>query len=200
MLKQLVVSPDGGRPLHSVGEVVLVTLGNYLEAGPQCRPKMRPAIILRPGECQHDILGLTTKSHSITSGAARPELPLPGPSASTSRGDRISGARSRAGAAAWTCASTWAGSPRARSHSSPNVCRWTLPRSRPCGWPPSRAADGMRHERPDPRRTARPGAAVGIRTAGAGECREHQRKVQTIGSGRGEVFAAHHARAGDRNS
>ena len=66
------------RPRHEAGEVVLADLGNYLEAaedGRSCQPKMRPVILLRIGDCQHLVAGLTTQSRHLTTGAARPLVP-----------------------------------------------------------------------------------------------------------------------------
>jgi hypothetical protein len=77
VLKQFVPVHDDAQPLHEAGEVVLVTLGNYLEERERCQPKMRPAIILSPGPCQHTIIGLTTKPAFATSGQPRAEIPAP---------------------------------------------------------------------------------------------------------------------------
>jgi hypothetical protein len=77
MLKQHVIRPDATMAHHQAGEVVLVTLGNYLEAGERCRPKMRPAIIVAVGECQHTIIGLTTQATCRTTGHPRTKVPNP---------------------------------------------------------------------------------------------------------------------------
>jgi len=74
MLKQYVPYRHPAAPRRQLGEVLLVNLGNYLEAGVSCRPKERPAIIVALGDCSHRIVGLTTKSHSRTSGEPRPEI------------------------------------------------------------------------------------------------------------------------------
>lgn len=78
MLKQYVPHHHDDAPLHEPGEVVIVTLGNYLEAGEGCRSKTRPGIILATSDCQHWIAGLTTKAVAVTSGMPRPEVPHPG--------------------------------------------------------------------------------------------------------------------------
>jgi hypothetical protein len=78
VLKQHVIRPDATLAHHETGEVVLVTLGNYLEAGDRCRPKPRPAIIIAAGQCQHTILGLTTKATCRTTGHPRAKVPNPG--------------------------------------------------------------------------------------------------------------------------
>ena len=75
MLKQHVCRSDRPFAFHEPGEVVLINFGNYLEAGADCQRKARPAILLRPSECQHAFAGLTTKPHYLTSGDARPALP-----------------------------------------------------------------------------------------------------------------------------
>jgi hypothetical protein len=75
VLKQVVPFHDAGRPLHETGEVVLVTLGNFIEAGDRYSPKDRPAIIVAAGPGQHVTAGLTTRSHCRTTGAARVEIP-----------------------------------------------------------------------------------------------------------------------------
>ena len=74
MLKQHPTRLDYPYPLHEPGEVVLATFGNFLEAGEECTPKARPVILLRAGDCQHTFAGLTTKSHYLTTGDARPEV------------------------------------------------------------------------------------------------------------------------------
>jgi hypothetical protein len=78
MLKQYVPRRDDSAPLHRPGEVVIVGLGNYLEAGRRCSRKDRPAIILGVCDGQHFIAGLTTRPHCLTTGAPRHELPDPG--------------------------------------------------------------------------------------------------------------------------
>ena len=75
MLKQYVPRSDRSVALHEPGEVVLARLGNYLEERDTCRPKVRPCIILRSGDCQHLCTGLTTRPEYKTSGDARPRLP-----------------------------------------------------------------------------------------------------------------------------
>ena len=55
-----------------LGEVVWGSVGNYLEAGAECRSKTRPAIILAVSECQHMIAGLTTRAHTIDGEARQP--------------------------------------------------------------------------------------------------------------------------------
>jgi hypothetical protein len=74
MLKQHVFHHHPLAPLHQLGEVVLASCGNYLEAGNACQPKVRPVILVSVGNCQHRIAGLTTQSHYKITGSARPEL------------------------------------------------------------------------------------------------------------------------------
>lgn len=74
MLKQHVVHHHPLAPRHQLGEVVLASFGNYLEAGAACRPKTRPVILVSVGDCQHKIAGLTTQSHYKSDGSTRPEL------------------------------------------------------------------------------------------------------------------------------
>jgi len=76
MLTQHVVRLDRpARPLHLPGEVVWVSLGNYLEErNPTC--KMRPAVILDCGAGQHWVAGLTTQARYATTGHARVAVPL----------------------------------------------------------------------------------------------------------------------------
>lgn len=75
MLKQHVRRSGSPSVFHEPGEVVLAKLGNYLEERDTCRPKLRPCIILRSGECQHVCTGLTTRPQYKTSGDTRPRLP-----------------------------------------------------------------------------------------------------------------------------
>ncbi len=75
MLKQVVPRRDITFPLHATGEVVLASIGNYLEAGDTCRPKTRPVIILSSGSPQHVIAGLTTQARCLSTNAARIEVP-----------------------------------------------------------------------------------------------------------------------------
>lgn len=76
MLLQRVHNPRPSAPVHLPGEVAWVTLGNYLESGPRCRSKMRPAIILQPCGGQHVIAGLTTRATTID-GRPRPRILTP---------------------------------------------------------------------------------------------------------------------------
>jgi len=76
MLKQHRVHSHPAAPRHQLGEVVLASFGNYLEAGAACRPKLRPVILVSVGDCQHKIAGLTTQPHYKIEGTARPELTL----------------------------------------------------------------------------------------------------------------------------
>lgn len=75
MLKQYVPHYGIDFPFHATGEVVLASIGNYLEAGDKCRPKARPAIILASGSPQHVIAGLTTRARCLSTGAERVEVP-----------------------------------------------------------------------------------------------------------------------------
>jgi hypothetical protein len=61
---------------HAVGEVVLGTLGNFLE-NPNADKKPRPLVVLEPGKCQHLVAGLTTQEFFRTSGERRRPIPNP---------------------------------------------------------------------------------------------------------------------------
>lgn len=69
------VKPHPARPRHATGEIVWATVGNYIEKR-SAVPKMRPVVILRPGDCQHWIAGLTTQATSKTTGQPRVMLPI----------------------------------------------------------------------------------------------------------------------------
>jgi hypothetical protein len=75
MLRQHVFKADKVSVFHLPGEVVLAKFGNYLEAGVECRPKVRPVILLRASDCQHMFAGLTTKPRYKTTMEPRPMLP-----------------------------------------------------------------------------------------------------------------------------
>jgi len=77
MLKQYVHRPRSQSPFREVGEIIWGRFGNYLEAGAACRPKGRPGIILAPHNCQHFVVGLTTKAVCKISGEPRVEIPSP---------------------------------------------------------------------------------------------------------------------------
>lgn len=69
--------PSPARVLHSPGEVILAAVGNFLE-DPDSARKPRPVVILRTGDCQHMIAGLTTNEHYATTGGRRTAIPNPG--------------------------------------------------------------------------------------------------------------------------
>lgn len=75
MMRIHTVLPDAGRPHHATGEVVWASVGNYLEDR-GCTRKPRPVVILRPGECQHWIAGLTTQARFKMTGEARVLVPV----------------------------------------------------------------------------------------------------------------------------
>ena len=75
MLKQHARRSNYPYPFHQPGEVVLATYGNFLETRGTDSTKPRPAILLRVSDCQHCFAGLTTQSHYLTSGDARPVIP-----------------------------------------------------------------------------------------------------------------------------
>lgn len=77
MLKQHVHATATDAPHHATGELVLAAVGNYLEAGMDCRPKVRPIVILASGSPQHLAAGLTTRGTCKLTGEARIELPDP---------------------------------------------------------------------------------------------------------------------------
>lgn len=68
--------PSETRVLHEPGEIILAAIGNFLE-DPTSDRKPRPAIVLRNGECQHLVAGLTTQPIYKTSGGKRSEVPNP---------------------------------------------------------------------------------------------------------------------------
>jgi hypothetical protein len=70
-----VAVPRATRPRHAPGELVWAKVGNYVENA-DCRPKARPAVILRATECQHWIAGLTTQPVFKTTGEGRVLLPM----------------------------------------------------------------------------------------------------------------------------
>ena len=70
-----VMKPRASRPRHAAGEIVWAAVGNFAE-DPMCSRKPRPAVILRAGECQHWIAGLTTKATFKTSGEGRVLVPV----------------------------------------------------------------------------------------------------------------------------
>ena len=69
------VTERASRPRHTAGEIIWASVGNYIE-NPAAVGKCRPVIILRPGECQHWITGLTTQPAFKTSGDPRVFLPV----------------------------------------------------------------------------------------------------------------------------
>lgn len=75
MLKQYVCGATASSVRHLPGEVALANFGNYLEAGVQCRRKVRPVILLRASDCQHTFAGLTTQPNYQTTTEPRPMLP-----------------------------------------------------------------------------------------------------------------------------
>jgi hypothetical protein len=72
------MSRDGKEPKihHHFGEIVIGTLGNFLE-NPNASRKGRPMVVLSPGPCQHLVAGLTTKPFYKTTGAKRVRIPNP---------------------------------------------------------------------------------------------------------------------------
>jgi hypothetical protein len=74
MITHVVKADRPTRPLHLPGEIVWVSLGNYLEEHrPTC--KMRPAVIVDTGPGQHWVAGLTTQPTYSTTG--RPRIVAP---------------------------------------------------------------------------------------------------------------------------
>lgn len=69
------VTPDPRCPRHGVGEVVWATFGNYIE-NLGADGKMRPVVILRAGDCQHWVAGVTTQPRYKGDGQARVAVPL----------------------------------------------------------------------------------------------------------------------------
>lgn len=70
MITHVVKADRPYRPLHLPGEIVWVRLGNYLEErNPTC--KVRPVVILEPGDGQHLVAGLTTQPVYATTGLPR---------------------------------------------------------------------------------------------------------------------------------
>jgi hypothetical protein len=75
MMTQHVVKADRpSRPRHLPGEIVWVTLGNYLEER-NATAKMRPVVILNACNGQHWVAGLTTQAHYATTGSHRIRVP-----------------------------------------------------------------------------------------------------------------------------
>lgn len=75
MITHVVRLDRPSRPLHLPGEVVWVSLGNYLEErNPTC--KLRPAVILDAGAGQHRVAGLTTQAQYATTGLPRIAVPI----------------------------------------------------------------------------------------------------------------------------
>lgn len=76
MITHVVRLDRPGRPRHLPGEVVWVSLGNYLEqSNPTC--KVRPVVILDAGAGQHRVAALTTQAQYATSGLPRIAVPNP---------------------------------------------------------------------------------------------------------------------------
>lgn len=73
-MRQHTHRPSNRRVLHAPGEVILAGIGNYLE-NPDADRKARPAVILRPGTCQHLVAGLTTQEFYATTGERRTPIP-----------------------------------------------------------------------------------------------------------------------------
>jgi hypothetical protein len=69
------VTERASRPRHAAGEIVWASVGNYLE-NPNATLKYRPVVILRAGQCQHWIAGLTTQPVFKTTGDPRVLLPV----------------------------------------------------------------------------------------------------------------------------
>lgn len=69
------VTERASRPRHAAGEIVWASVGNYIE-NPNATLKYRPVVILRAGQCQHWIAGLTTQPVFKTTGDPRVLLPV----------------------------------------------------------------------------------------------------------------------------
>jgi hypothetical protein len=69
------VTERASRPRHAAGEIVWASVGNYIE-NPNATLKYRPVVILRAGQCQHWIAGLTTQPTFRTTGDPRVLLPV----------------------------------------------------------------------------------------------------------------------------
>jgi len=69
------VLPDARRPRHAPGEIVWAAVGNFLEDR-HCSRKCRPVVILRVGDCQHWIAGLTTQASFKMTNEARVLVPV----------------------------------------------------------------------------------------------------------------------------
>ena len=69
------VVPDAGRPRHAPGEIVWAAVGNFLEDR-HCSRKCRPVVILRVGDCQHWIAGLTTQASFKMTNEVRVLVPV----------------------------------------------------------------------------------------------------------------------------
>lgn len=69
------VTERASRPRHAGGEIVWASVGNYIE-NPNATLKYRPVVILRAGQCQHWIAGLTTQPVFKTTGDPRVLLPV----------------------------------------------------------------------------------------------------------------------------
>ena len=68
--------PSIDRVLHVPGEVILAGVGNFLE-DPHADRKPRPVVVLRAGECQHLVAGLTTQARYGTTRERRAAIPNP---------------------------------------------------------------------------------------------------------------------------
>lgn len=69
------VTERASRPRHAAGEMVWASVGNYIENS-NATLKYRPVVILRAGQCQHWIAGLTTQPVFKTTGDPRVLLPV----------------------------------------------------------------------------------------------------------------------------
>jgi hypothetical protein len=70
------MKPSSSRVHHEPGEIVWARIFNSLE-NRHSEGKVRPVVILEPGDCQHLVVGLTTKPFYKTTGASRVAIPNP---------------------------------------------------------------------------------------------------------------------------